>query len=88
MTGFVHRRPCELVFNVDEVGCSDWEDGSEKSVIILICLKSKMIHHGIRCSRKHITALRCVAAAGELLSRYVVIISKLNRYFWKEAGLI
>jgi hypothetical protein len=57
-------------------------------VIISICLKSKVSHHKINPSRKHVTTLICVAAAGDLSLRYVVTISKLNMNFWNEARLM
>jgi hypothetical protein len=68
-TDSVHKQPCKLVFDLDEVGRSDEEDRTEKSVIIPIYFKGKMIHHKINQSRERITALICVAVAGDLLPR-------------------
>jgi hypothetical protein len=38
-----HRHFCDLVFNLNEMGVSEWEDRKSKSVIIRIDMKDRLI---------------------------------------------
>jgi hypothetical protein len=62
----------ELVFNLDEVGISDWEDRKTKTVIVPASMHGQMIHHEISRSVKHISVIACISAAGESLTPYIV----------------
>jgi hypothetical protein len=62
----------DLVFNLDEVGVSDWEDRKSKRVVVPAALNGQTIHHGINRNLKHITVVTCVAASGEYLIPYIV----------------
>jgi hypothetical protein len=44
---FVQSRPMELVFNLDEVEISDWEDRQTKTVIVSLSAREQTIHHKI-----------------------------------------
>jgi hypothetical protein len=44
----------ELVFNLDKVGMSEWEDGKEQEVIILITMDSQTIDHDASRSVRYI----------------------------------
>jgi hypothetical protein len=46
-----------------------------------------MIYHKVKNSTKHIAALVCVTAAGDLLPHYLVISQKLNQEFY-SLGLV
>jgi hypothetical protein len=50
--------PAEVVFNLDEVGISDWEDRKARKVVVLYRRPSAvgraMIHHGMSRNVKHI----------------------------------
>jgi hypothetical protein len=61
---YVHEQAVELVFNLDEVSCSDWEDRCEKSVIVPTIFEERIIHHKVQKATKHVTALVYVTAAG------------------------
>jgi hypothetical protein len=37
--------PADLVFNLDEVGISDWEDRNPKKVVMPITVTAHNIHH-------------------------------------------
>jgi hypothetical protein len=37
----------ELVFNLDEIGISDWEDRKKKKVLGLAAAFGQTIHHGV-----------------------------------------
>jgi hypothetical protein len=68
----VHDRVAELVFNLDEVGCGEWEDRQSKKVIVPKQLENCTIHHKIDRSQKHITIITCVSAAGSHCVPYIV----------------
>ena len=71
-----HVQGCvaELVFNLDEVGISDWEDrkAKTKTVIVPATMRGQTIHHEISRTVKHISVIACVSAAGESLTPYIV----------------
>jgi hypothetical protein len=55
----------ELVFNLDEVGISDWEDGNTRKILVPTTLLNQTIQHGISRTLKPISLIACVFAAGE-----------------------
>jgi hypothetical protein len=69
---FVQGRPAELVFNLDEVGISDWEDRQTKKVIVPLSAREQTIHHKINRGLKHVSIIACVSAGGESLTPSVV----------------
>jgi hypothetical protein len=62
----------ERVFNLDEVGISDWEDRKTKTVIVPATMRGHTIHHEISRTVKHISVIACVSAAGESLTPYII----------------
>jgi hypothetical protein len=68
----VHGRVAELVYNLDEVGCGDWEDRASKKVVVPKFMENQSIHHKIDRSQKHITIITCVSAAGSYCTPYIV----------------
>jgi hypothetical protein len=60
------------VFNLDEVGISDWEDRKTKTVIVPAMMRGQTIHHEISRTVKHISVIAWVSAAGESLTPYVI----------------
>jgi hypothetical protein len=62
----------ELVFNLDEVGISDWEDRKTKTVIVPATMRGQMIHHEISRTVRHISVIACVSAAGESLTPDII----------------
>jgi hypothetical protein len=71
-----HGRFCDVIFNLDEMGVPEWEDGESESVIIPMDLKGRLIRHEARRAINHLTMLACVAANGDALR--VVIVSSLK----------
>jgi hypothetical protein len=69
-----HIQGCvvELVFNLDEVSISDWEDRKTKKVIVPATMRGRTIHHGISRTVEHISVITCVSAAEESLTLYVI----------------
>jgi hypothetical protein len=62
---FVQRRPTELVFNLDEVGISDWEDRKTKSVLVPRAIAEQAGHDKRNRTLKHDSVIACVSVAGE-----------------------
>jgi hypothetical protein len=66
------RSCAELVFNLDEVGISEWKDRAPRKVIVPVSMTDQTIHHGIHRNLKHMSVICCVSAAGESLTPFVV----------------
>jgi hypothetical protein len=64
---YVQGCGAELVFNLDEVGISDWEHRKTKKVIALAAMSRQTIHHGVSRNVKQISVITCLSAAGESL---------------------
>jgi hypothetical protein len=64
-----HVQGCvsEMVFNLDEVGISDWEDRTTRRVGVAATMDGRSIHHVVSRNVKHISVIACVSAAGESL---------------------
>jgi hypothetical protein len=60
----IQGHPYELVFNLDEVGISDWEDRKLKKVVVPITARAHNIHHRISRNVKHILIVTCIFASG------------------------
>jgi hypothetical protein len=73
---YVQGCTAELVFNLDEVGISDWEDCKVRKVVVpyrrSCAARRCMIHHGISRKVKHISVIACVFAARESLIPYTI----------------
>jgi hypothetical protein len=64
----------ELVFNLDEVGISDWEEHKTKTETLIVpaTMRGQTIHHEISRTVKHISVIACISAAGESLTLYII----------------
>jgi hypothetical protein len=67
MQKLVAGRVAELVFNLDEVGSSDWEDRKTRKLIIPSSVDSHTIFHPVTRRFKHMTLLVCISAGGDAL---------------------
>jgi hypothetical protein len=69
-----HVQGCvaELVFNLDEVSISDWEDRKTKTVIVRAAMRGQTIHHEISRTVKHISVKSCIFTAGESFTPYII----------------
>jgi hypothetical protein len=61
-----------LVFNLDEVGISEWEDRAQRKVIIPVSMTDQTIHHVVHRNLRHMLVICCVSAAGESLAALVI----------------
>jgi hypothetical protein len=62
----------DLVFNLDKVGVSEWEDRKPKRVVIPTSLIGRTNHHGVNRNLKHVTIVTCLAAGEEHLISYMI----------------
>jgi hypothetical protein len=69
---YVQGWVAELVFNLDEVGISDWEDRKMKTVIVPALTLGHTIHQGVSRNGKHVSVIACLLAAGESFLPYIV----------------
>jgi hypothetical protein len=60
------------MFNLDEIGISEWEDCCTRRVIVPSAMKGQTIFHGIHRNLKHIPAVACISAAGEHMTPFFV----------------
>jgi DNA polymerase III psi subunit len=74
----IQGRPSELVFNLDEVGISDWEDRRPKMVVGPITARAHNIHHRIPRNVKHISIVT--------LSKALDSTSRLNSFRTEYRG--
>jgi hypothetical protein len=58
---FVQVMKEELVFDLDEVGMSDWEDRKDKKVVVPAALDSQMIYHRVSRNVRHISIIACIS---------------------------
>jgi hypothetical protein len=62
----------ELVFNLDEVAVSEWEDRTQRKVIIPASMTDQTIHHGVHRNLNYISVTCYVSAAAGSLTLFVV----------------
>jgi hypothetical protein len=70
---YIHGCVAELMFILDVVGISDWEDHKTKKIIVLVAMFRQTMHHGVSRNVKHISMIACPSAAGESLLHYIII---------------
>jgi hypothetical protein len=68
----VHHSCAELVFNLDEIGISEWEDRAVRRVIVPSAMRGQTIFHGIHRNLKHVSVVACISAAGEHMTPFFV----------------
>ena len=72
---YVVGKAAELVFNIDEMGSSEWEDKKIKTVIAPRNLCQKPVMVPVKRSVRHQTLLACISAAGDAIVPMVVATS-------------
>jgi hypothetical protein len=74
----VHNMCTEFVFNLDEIGISEWEDMIARRVIVPLAMRGQRIFHSVHRNLKHISAVTCISAAGEHMTPFMVC-SQVNK---------
>jgi hypothetical protein len=72
MKDAVHLRPADLIFNLDEVGISEWEDRKSKRVVVPMTANGQTVHHAVSRDLKHLSIVTCISAGGQCLPPYMV----------------
>jgi hypothetical protein len=67
-----HNACAELVFNLDEIGISEWEDRVERKAIDPWVMKGQPIFHGIHRELKHISVVIYISAGIDHLATFLV----------------
>jgi hypothetical protein len=68
----VHGACAELVFDLDEIGISEWEDRAARRVIVPSAMRGQTIFHSVHRNLKHISVVACISAAGEHMTPFFV----------------
>jgi hypothetical protein len=82
MTSIVARKFAELIFNLDEVGPSDWEDPKPRKVIAPRTVSPDEVYHLVSRRYRHLTLLACVSAGGDALTPMVLTSSRVRDDIW------
>ena len=85
MHNYVENCCSELVFNVDEMGSSEWEDRRPRKVLVAKTSNPQSIFHNVSCRYKHKTLVSIVSAAGESLTPMLITSSNVFKQL-KEIG--
>jgi hypothetical protein len=65
ITKIVPLASCELIFNMDETGLSDWEERRAKGVVVPTTLQGRRLHFGVSRKNRHETLLCTISASGD-----------------------
>jgi hypothetical protein len=68
----VHNACADLVFNLDEIGISEWEDRVERKVMAPSAMRKRKIFHGIHRGLKHISVITSISAGGDHMMPFLV----------------
>jgi hypothetical protein len=68
---------CGLVFNLDEMGVSEWEERKSREVVIPMDMKGLLIRHKVLRTISHLIVLTCVAESGNALCPVIVTWGKV-----------
>jgi hypothetical protein len=82
MKNIVEGKFSELVFNLDEVGSSDWEDRKPRKVIAPRSVSPHDVFHPVSRKYRHLTLLACVSAAGTSLTPMVLTSCPIRDSLW------
>ena len=79
MTQYVQGCCSELLFNIDEMGSSEWEDRKVKKVVIPFETDPKSIYHKTTRKIRHQTLVSIVSAAGDALTPLIISSTNVER---------
>jgi hypothetical protein len=68
----VQGMKAELVFNLDEVDISKWEDRKHRKAIVPKAMDGQTIYHRVSRNVKHISIITCIRAGAKSLTPYIV----------------
>jgi hypothetical protein len=82
MKSVVAGKFTELVFNLDEVGSSDWEDWKPRKVIVPRTVSQDNVYHSVSRRYRHLTLPACVSAGGDTLTPMVLTGFPIRDEIW------
>jgi hypothetical protein len=82
MKSIVVEKFAEFVFNLDEVGSSDWEDRKPRKVIVPRTVSPGDVYHPVSRRYRQLTLMACVSAGGDALTPMVLTGSPIRDEIW------
>ena len=80
----IEGRMTELIFNLDEVGSSDWEDRKVKTVLVSSEVESRTVFHSVKRCGKHLSLLACISMAGDCLTPMLITNYKISDEIYED----
>lgn len=80
----LHGRCAELVFNLDELGYSEWQSRSPKKVIVGANVDSSTVYHSVKRSLSHLSLLACISLAGDSLTPMLITKHPVSEKFFED----
>jgi hypothetical protein len=82
---FLANQCWELVFNLDEVNSSEWDDRKPKQVIVPQNILPDEIYHSISRKYRHVTLLACVSVAEDVLMPMIISEPPVRDSLWTKS---
>ena len=79
-----HGRCAELVFNLDELGYSEWQSRSPKNVIVSTSIDPSNVYHSVKRSLTHMSLLVCISLAGDSLTPMLITKHPISEKFFED----
>jgi hypothetical protein len=73
----------ELIFNLDEVGFSEWEDRKSRKVIAPQEVSRQDVYHSVARRYGHLTLHACVSVAGDAFTPMVINGAEIRDSIWR-----
>jgi hypothetical protein len=75
----------EMVFNLDEMGSSDWDDRKPRKALAPVTVSAGDVFHCVSRQYRHVTLLACVSATGDALTPMIVSQTSVRDSFGSRA---
>jgi hypothetical protein len=82
MKNHVEGRLAELVFNIDEVGSSDWDDRTPNRVLVFSDMTEETVIHAIPKRFRYVTSVSCISVTGDALCPIVITEYPISDSLW------
>jgi hypothetical protein len=73
----------ELVFDLGEVGCSEWEARKPRKVIPSQAVSPDDVYHSVARRYRHATLLACVSVGGDALTPMLITGAPIRDSIWR-----
>jgi hypothetical protein len=82
MNIYVAGKFTELVFNLDELGSADWDDYTDRKVIVPVAVHQENIYDSVSYRQRHVTPLACVSATGDATISLFISANPIRDSLW------